>query len=422
MKQIIKNAGNLYAVIGFAMSKFSELKQKDRFFHANGSGFYGDFKLTKDLSEYTDSQFLTGINKKFKVALRFSTTISDHGTHELSRDNRGFSIRFFGEDEIFDIAGLSTPIQWSDKAESTSTFHESLSRSEITNTINYNDKWNFLYNNPSALHIVTMIYSDAGIPKGWQNINGYGCQTYSLINKNGERVWVKFHFKTQQGKDFYTDEEAASIAFDEPDKMTKEMNDLILSKNFPKWKMYIQIAETDAWKDVDYNMFSPTNIWPHKEFPLIEIGEIELNQLPLNQLKEFELIAFGPGNLPKGVGLSPDFGLVVRARAYPKIQALRLGREVNPLPEHIKKDFELYKNDQVFIDSQNKQAEEHYYLQPRNLWNLFDGGQKNRLYKNIAKSLSKANNDIIDNVLGEFYKIHPDYSDGVSRELKKYVK
>ena len=422
MKQFIKNAGNPYAVIGFAMSKFNELKHKDRFFHANGSGFYGNFKLTKDLSEYTNSQFLTNNDKNFKIALRFSSTISDHGTSEMLRDNRGFSIRFFGEDEILDIAGLSTPVQWADSAESTGTFHESLNRHPYTNTLNYNNKWNFLYNNPSALHIVTMIYSDYGIPKGWQHINGYGCHAYSLINKDNKRVWIKFHFKTQQGKDFYTDEEAAIISFDQPDKMTKDMNDLILSKKFPKWKVYIQIAQPDDWKNVEYNMFSPTNIWPHKEFPLIEIGEIELNQLPVSQLKEFETIAFGPGNLPKGIGLSPDFGLVVRVRAYPKIQSLRIGKEVNPLPDHIKKDFELYKDDPIFVESQNKQKEEHYYLQPRNLWSLFDDGQKSRLYKNIAKSLSKANNDTINNVLGEFYKIHPDYSDGVSREIKKYAK
>lgn len=301
MKKLIKNAGNMYAIIGFAMSKFNELKLKDRFFHANGSGFYGDFVSTKDISEYTTAQFLTGGNKKFKIAVRFSSTIADHGTPELLRDNRGFSIRIFGDGELLDIAGLSTPIQWADKAESTAPFHESLNRSEITNTINYNNRWTFLYNNPSALHIMTMIYSDTGIPRGWENMNGYGCQTYSLVDKDGKRVWAKFHFKTQQGKAFYTDEEAAVISFDEPDKMTKSMNDLILSNNFPKWKMYIQIAEEDAWKEVDYNMFSPTNIWPHKDFPLIEIGEIELNELPKNQVKEFERIAFGPGNLPVGI-------------------------------------------------------------------------------------------------------------------------
>ena len=418
MKKDIKTTGNMPAIIGFSLSKFNELKTKDRFFHANGSGYYGDFTSTNDLSEYTTAQFLTGNNKKFKIAIRFSNTVADHGTSELLRDNRGFSVRFFGDNELLDIVGLSTPIQWVDKAESTNVFHQAFNRDERTNTINFNNKWAFVESNPSGLHVLTMIYSDTGIPRGWENMNGYGCQTYSLVNKNGKRVWVKFHFKTQQGRAFYTDEEATLIAFNEPDKMSRNMHDLISGKNFPKWKVYIQIAEENSWENVEYNMFSTTNIWPHKDFPLIEVGEIELNELAENQIKEFDQIGFGPGNLPVGIGLSPDFALLSRAKAYPMVQELRLGKKLNPLPDHVKKDFELYKASQVYIDSQNKQEEEHYYLQPRNLWKMFNDDQKNRLYKNIAVSLSQANQEIIDGVIVHFDRIHPDYADGVSKAIK----
>ena len=422
MKKLIRAAGNMPAIIGFSLSKFKELKLKDRFFHANGSGYYGDFTSTKDLSEYTIADVFSGNNKKCKIAIRFSNTVADQGTSEMLRDNRGFSVRFFLDNEIFDIVGLSTPIQWVDKAESTDVFHSAFNRDERINALNYNNKWTFIESNPSGLHVLTMIYSDTGIPRGWENMNGYGCQTYSLINKNGKRSWIKFHFKTQQGRAFYTDEEATLISFNEPNKMSRGMNDLIVYKNFPKWKVYVQIAEEDSWKNVEYNMFSTTNIWPHKDFPLIEIGEIELNTLPESQVKEFNPIAFGPGNLPLGVGLSPDFALLARVKSYPMVQELRLGKKVNPMPPHIKKDFELYKSSQVYVSCQNKQAEEHYYLQPRNLWNIFNDDQKNRLYKNIAVSLSQANQDIIDRVIVQFSMIHPDYADGVLKAIKNLAK
>lgn len=417
MKKILKHAGNIYTMLSFAISKYNQIKTKERIFHGNGSGFYGDFTLNKDLSEYTNCQFLTKTDKKFKIAVRFSNTIADHGTSELLRDNRGFSIRFFGDKEFWDIVGLSTPIQWIDDIESTMIFHDSMTRDHSNNTLNYDNKWNFVYNTPSGLHIMTMIYSDTGIPQGWQNMNGYGCNVFSLINENGSRVWVKFHFKTQQGRAFYLDEEAAIISFDQPDKMTRDMNGLISSGNFPKWKVFIQIMEEDRWKDINYNVFSTTNIWPHKDFPLIEIGEIELNQLPFDQMEEFEKIALAPGNLPKGIGLSPDFSLTSRVNAYPKMQELRLGMKVNELHTHIKQDIELYKNNFIWLECQNKQDEEYYYSQPRALWNLFNDEQKNRLYKNIAKSLSKANQEIIAKIINQIYKIDPEYSSGVLREI-----
>lgn len=269
MKKILKHAGNMYEALKFATIFVSKNKTQERIFHANGSGFYGDFKLIKDLSQYTSSQFLSGINKKFKIGVRFSNTISEHGTSEMLRDNRGFSIRFFGNNEIWDIVGLNTPIQWIDMIDDTMSFHDAMIKNPYNNIVDNNIKWNFINNTPSALHIMTMIFSDRGIPKGWQYMNGYGCNTTSLIDKNGNRHWVKFHLKPKQGIEWYTDEEAAQISFNEPDKMTKDMYSLIESGVYPKWKMYIQIMEENKWKDLEYNPFSSTNIWPHDQFPLL---------------------------------------------------------------------------------------------------------------------------------------------------------
>lgn len=422
MKKILKHAGNMYELLNFAVTRYTQVKVKERIFHGNGTGYYGDFVLNKDLSEYTNSQFLTNVGKKFKVAVRFSNTISDHGTPELLRDSRGFCIRFFGEGESWDILGLSTPIQWIDVVEDTMTFHDIMNRDTASNVLEYDNKWHFVNNTPSALHVITMIYSDTGIPRGWENMNGYGCNVFSLIKEDGKRVWVKFHFKTQQGKDFYTDEEAALKSFYEPDQYTRKINNRIRSGNFPRWKVAIQIMEEDQWKDFDYNVFSTTNIWPHKDFPLIEIGEFELNSLSSDQIEEFEKMAYAPGNLPIGIGMSPDYSLALRVSAYPKMQQIRLGKKINELPSHVKKDMEAYKNNFIWLECQNRQDEEYYYSQPRNLWNLFDEDQKNRLYKNIARPLSNANKETIEKVIGQFHRIHPDYAAGVSREIENNAK
>jgi len=221
MKKIWKHAGNFYTLLSFAMTKYKQIKTKERIFHANGSGFYGDFILTKNLSNYTTSQFLTQENKKFKIGIRFSNTIADHGTSEMLRDNRGFSIRFYGDKEFWDIVGLSTPVQWIDDLEQTMLLHDSMVKNFINNKLDYNNKWNFISSTPAALHVMTMIHSDTGIPKGWQHMNGYGGNVFSLINDQNKKTWVKFHFRTQQGREFYTDEEAAQISFERPDKMTE---------------------------------------------------------------------------------------------------------------------------------------------------------------------------------------------------------
>lgn len=409
----------MYEIASFAVNFVNKNKTKERIFHGNGSGFYGDFTLTKDLSKYTTSQFLSQLNKKFKIAIRFSNTLSEHGTSELLRDNRGFSVRFYGENEIWDIVGLNTPIQWIDMIDDTMLFHDAMIKNTYKNSLDHTDKWNFINRTLSGFHIMTMIFSDRGIPKGWQHMNGYGCNTTSLIDKDGNRTWIKFHFKTQQGIEWYSEEEAAIISFDYPDKMTKDMYDLINSKNFPKWKVYIQMMEENKFKDLNYNAFSSTNIWPHADFPLIEIGEFELNQLPNDQMEEFEKIALAPGNIPLGMGLSPDFSLTARVDSYPRLQQIRLGKKVNALPPHIRKDMDLYKNNIVWLECQNRQDEEYYYSQPRALWNLFDEGQKSRLHKNIAKALSRADQSIIDKITNRLMRIDPEYGNGVIRELSK---
>jgi catalase len=345
--------------------------------------------------------------------------LSEHGTSELLRDNRGFSVRFYGEEEIWDIVGLNTPIQWIDMIDDTMLFHDSMIKNTYKNLLDHTDKWNFINKTLSGLHVMTMIYSDRGIPKGWQHMNGYGCNTTSLIDKDGNRTWIKFHFKTQQGHDWYSEEEAAKISFDYPDKMTVDMVNLINSKNFPKWKVYIQMMEEDKYKDLNYNVFSSTNIWPHADFPLIEIGEFELNQLPNDQMEEFEKMALAPGNIPKGMGLSPDFSLTARVDSYPKLQQIRLGKKINELPTHIRKDMDLYKNNIIWLECQNRQDEEYYYSQPRALWNLFDKNQKSRLHKNIAKALSRADKSTIDKIINRLMRIDPRYGKGVLKELGK---
>jgi catalase len=415
----MQHTGNVYPTIALAEQFVSKNKTKERIFHGNGNGFYGNFIVTKDISKYTTSNFFSEVGKKFKIAVRFSNTIAEHGTSELMRDNRGFAIRFFNNNEIWDLVGLNTPIQWIETREDILLFHDAMEKSPYTGILDIDRKWDFIYNTPSSLHILTMIYSDRGIPSGWQNMNGYGCNTFSLINKNDEKVWVKFHLKTQQGNKWYTEEEAAKVSFDDPNKLTRDMYNLILNKKYPKWKMFIQVMEEQGWKDLDFNPFSSAQVWPHGKFPLIEIGEIEINELPTDQIEEFDKIAFGPGNLPTGIGISPDISLISRVISYPKLQSVRLNKNnINELPKHIKKEMDYYRRDDIYIKCHNSDLVNDY-SQPRNLWNSFSKEEKSRLYKNIARHLSKANQSIIDNQIYLLNGISTEYGDGVLKEIKK---
>lgn len=415
----MKHTGNIYTAVALAEKFTSKNKTKERIFHSNGNGFYGKFTVTDDISKYTTSSFFQNINQEFKIAVRFSSTIADHGTSEILRDNRGFSIRFFNNNEIWDLVGLNTPIQWTETREDIFPFHNAIVKNSSTGFLDIDKKWDFISNTPTSLHILTMIYSDRGIPSGWQNMNGYGCNTFSLINKENKKVWVKFHLKTQQGHKWLNENEAALESFNNPNKLTRDMYDLILSKNFPKWTMYVQIMHEDGWKDLEFNPFSPAQIWPHKDFPLIKVGEIEINDIPEDQIEEFEKIAFGPGNLPIGIGLSPDISLMSRVVAYPKLQAVRLdNNKINELPEHIKKEMNYYRRDEIYLKCHNSELID-YFRQPKILWNMFSDDEKNRLYKNIAKDLSKANINIINNVINILNKVDKKYGDGVLMAVRE---
>ena len=414
IKKTITHLGNMTET-NFHAKDYVEKKPKERLFHANGSGFYGTFTVTNDITQYTRSLVFSEINKKSEVLIRFSSTVSEFGTPELLRDNRGFAIKFLNQEEPFDILGLNTPVQWVSLRKDVLSLHDS-KRDIFKGFMDSDRRWNFFSNTPSTLHILTMIYSDRGIPKNWSHMNGYGVNTFSFINKNNERVWVKFHFKTQQGHEFLTDLEAADIMFDQPNYMTTEMNRSINNGIYPKWKMYVQVMSQESAINETFNPFQDTNVWPHKKYPMIEVGVIELNKIAENQLEEIEIQTFGPGNLPDGVGLSPDIALVDRAYIYPIMQKMRLNKNIKKLSKNILNDIKEFEYTDLYIKCYNKETND-YYSQPRALWNLFSQEEKQRLYKNLARPLSKINKDILERQLNLFKQIDPDYSSGVTKEI-----
>lgn len=414
IKKRITHLGSMTET-NFHAKDYVEKKPKERLFHANGSGFYGTFTVTNDITEYTRALVFSEINKQSEILIRFSSTVSEFGTSELLRDNRGFAIKFLNQKESFDILGLNTPVQWVSLRKDVLNLHDS-KRDIFKGFMDSNKRWDFFSNTPSTLHILTMIYSDRGIPKNWTHMNGYGVNTFSFINKENKRVWVKFHFKTQQGHEFLTDEQAADIMFDQPNYMTTEMNRLITEGIYPKWKMYVQIMEQESAINEKFNPFQDTNIWPHDTYPLIEVGDIELNKIADNQLEEVEIKTFGPGNLPDGIGLSPDIALVDRAYIYPMMQKMRLNKEIDPLTKSILNDIKEFEHTDLYIECYNKETNDDY-SQPRALWNIMNDQQKQRLCKNLARPLSKIDIDILERQLNLFEMVDPEYCSGIIKEI-----
>jgi catalase len=410
-------SNNLVSINAARMNDFYKETTRERIFHGNGTGFGGTFKVTGDITKYTKAKIFSELGKETEVVVRLSSTTSQHGTSEMFRDTRGFSVRFKGEDGPFDIVGLNVPIQYVVDRENVLPLHNGLQKNYFSGLYDETIKWMFFSKTPESLHKITMVWSDRGIPKTWRNMNGYGCNTFSFINKDKERFWVKFHFKTMQGHEFFTDEEAALMSQKEPNYHTYDMYEAISKKDFPKWKLCVQVMPEDECTKLDFNPFRMNNVWPHDQFPLIEVGVMELNIDSYHQLVTIERMAWSPSNIPDGIGFSPDGALLDRATAYPLLQRSRVGYDVNVLSKHAKSEINKFLPTELFYKCEHKETDDHFN-QVRKLWNIFSDEEKNRLYKNLASTLMKVKPDVVMNQLHLFHLIDPRYAEGVHDALK----
>ncbi|HEY0292145.1 MAG TPA: catalase KatA [Hansschlegelia sp.] len=424
----------------------------ERVVHAKGWGAHGVLKITGDISKYTKAKVLQP-GAETPMLARFSTVAGEMGAADAERDVRGFALKFYTPDGNWDLVGNNTPVFFVRDPYKFPDFIHTQKRHPKTNMRSPTAMWDFWSLSPESLHQVTILMSDRGIPVDPTRMNGYGSHTYSLWNDAGERYWVKFHFKTEQGHKHYTNEEADQVIGKTRESYQEALFGKIDRGEFPRWKVQIQIMpELDAEK-TSYNPFDLTKVWPHGEYPPIDIGVMELNRNPENYFAEIENAAFSPSNIVPGIGYSPDKMLQARVFSYADAHRHRLGTHYETIPvnqpkcpvAHYHRDGQMnvyggiktghpdayYEPNSFNGPVEDKSAEEpplkisgdaaRYnhrdgnddYGQVTALFNLFDDGQKNRLFANIAAAMSGIPEEIAERQLVHFERVHPAYAAGV---------
>ena len=428
----------------------------ERRVHAKGSGAFGTLTITHDITKYTKAKVFSEVGKQTPLFLRFSTVAGERGAADAERDVRGFAIKFYTEDGNWDIVGNNTPVFFLRDPLKFPDFIHTQKRDPYTNMRSAAAAWDFWTRQPESLHQVTILMSDRGLPKNYRQMHGFGSHTFSFINANNERFWVKFHFKSQQGVETYTDEQAAQVVAGDRESSQRDLLENIEQGNFPRWNFRIQVMpEADA-ASYRYNPFDLTKVWPHSDYPLIDVGVIELNQNPANYFADVEQAAMNPANVVPGIGFSPDRMLQGRLFAYGDAHRYRLGINHHQVPVNaprcpvhsIHRDgavrvdgnlggtvnyepnrFGEFAQDASVnepplpggdIDRYDHREDDDYYSQPAALFKLFDAAQRERLYMNIARHMGGAvPQDIVAKAIEHFGKIDPEYAQGVRRAIAR---
>lgn len=314
------------------LAHFNRERIPERVVHAKGSAAYGTFTVNEDISRYTKAKLFNQVGKQTKVLLRFSTVGGEKGSADSERDPRGFAIKFYTEDGNWDLVGNNTPVFFIKDPKKFPDFIHTQKRDPYTNCKSASMLWDFWSLNPESLHQVMFLMSDRGTPYGFRHMNGFGSHTYSMLNAEGESVYVKFHFKTQQGIKNFSASQAREMKAEDPDFAQRDLLSSIDNGDFPKWTMKIQVMSLDQANSSSVNPFDLTKVWSQKEFPLIEVGVLELNENPQNYFAEVEQAAFAPSRIVDGIGFSPDKMLQGRILAYTDAQRYRLGANYEQIP------------------------------------------------------------------------------------------
>jgi len=428
----------------------------ERVVHAKGSGAYGTFTVTHDISRYTKAKIFDQVGKKTDLLMRFSTVAGERGAADAERDVRGFSVKFYTDDGNWDLVGNNTPVFFVRDPVKFPDFIRTQKRHPRTNVRSNTAMWDFWSLSPESLHQVTILFSDRGLPVGFRNINGYGSHTYSFWNDAGERHWVKFHLKTLQGHRHWTNDEGNAVIGTDRESAQRDLYEAIEKGEYPRWRVCVQIMpEADADK-TSYNPFDLTKVWPHKDYPLIEVGIAELNRNPNHYFAEIEQSAFSPSNIVPGISFSPDKMLQARIFAYADAHRYRIGTHYEALPVNRPKvevhsyhaDGPMRFNAPVGTDAYyepnsfngpkedpsakepplaihgdaeryNHRIGNDDYTQPGNLFRLFDEGQRHRLFHNIAAAMQGVPREIIDRQIAHFSKCDPAYGAGVAKAVQE---
>lgn len=320
------------------MAHFDREVIPERRMHAKGSGAFGTFTVTNDISRYSSAKIFSEVGKQTEMFARFSTVAGERGAADAERDIRGFAVKFYTEEGNWDLVGNNTPVFFFRDPLKFPDLNHAVKRDPRTNLRSAENNWDFWTNLPESLHQVTIVMSDRGIPASYRHMHGFGSHTYSLINAEGERFWVKFHHVNQQGIKNLTDEEAGALVGADRESHQRDLFDAIENGDFPKWKLMVQIMpEADA-ETYKYHPFDLTKVWSKKDYPLIEVGEWELNRNAENYFADVEQAAFSPAHVVPGISFSPDRMLQGRLFSYGDAQRYRLGVNHHQIPVNAPKN------------------------------------------------------------------------------------
>ena len=427
----------------------------ERRMHAKGSGAYGTFTVTKDISKYTRAKIFSKIGKKTDLFLRFSTVAGERGAADAERDIRGFAIKFYTEEGNWDLVGNNTPVFFLRDPLKFPDLNHAVKRDPRTNLRSAKNNWDFWSSLPEALHQVTVVMSDRGIPATYRHMHGFGSHTFSFINKKNQRFWCKFHFKTQQGIKNLTDAEAEALVAKDRESHQRDLYEAIEKGDFPRWTMYVQVLTDEQAQKLPYHPFDLTKVWKHGDAPLLEVGVLELNKNPENYFAEVEQAAFNPANVVPGISFSPDKMLQGRLFSYGDAQRYRLGVNHHLIPVNAARcPFHSYHRDGAMrVDGNHgstlgyepnsygewqqqpdfsepplnlsgaaahwdaRQDDSDYYSQPGALFRLMSKKQQQVLFENTARAMGDAPKEIKLRHIGNCAKADPAYGAGVAKAL-----
>ncbi|MFJ4029793.1 catalase [Paenarthrobacter sp. NPDC089989] len=313
------------------LAQFNRERVPERVVHAKGGGAFGTFKTTSDVSKYTKAAFLQP-GTETDMLIRFSSVAGENGSPDTWRDPRGFAVKFYTTEGNYDLVGNNTPVFFIRDGIKFPDFIHSQKRLPGTHLRDADMQWDFWTLQPESAHQVTWLMGDRGLPASWREMQGYGSHTYQWINAEGERFWVKYHFKSNQGVNSITGEQAEALAGSDADFYIRDLHENIEAGNFPSWELHVQVMPYEDAKTYRFNPFDLTKVWPHADYPLIHVGTMELNKNPENYFAQIEQATFAPSNFVPGIAASPDKMLQARIFSYADAHRYRVGTNHAQIP------------------------------------------------------------------------------------------
>jgi catalase len=428
----------------------------ERRMHAKGSGAFGHFTVTHDITRHTKAKLFGAIGKKTQAFVRFSTVAGERGAADAERDIRGFAVKFYTEEGNWDLVGNNTPVFFLRDPLRFPDLNHAVKRDPRSNLRSAQNNWDFWTPLPEALHQVTYVMGDRGLPDGYRFMHGFGSHTFSFINAANERTWVKFHLKSAQGIRNLSDAEAEAVVAKDRESAQRDLFDAIERGDFPRWLLSVQVMTEAQAEACAFNPFDLTKVWPHRDYPLLDVGVLELNRNPENYFADVEQAAFSPANVVPGIGFSPDKMLQGRLFSYGDAQRYRLGVNAHQIPVNAPKcPFHAYHRDGAMrVDGNqgrtigyqpnsrgewadqpalmepplplrgeathwDQRAEDDHYTQPSTLFRLMKPDEQQRLFDNTARSLGGADEQVQQRHIANCTRADAAYGRGVAQALER---